>query len=164
MRRNNTAFSENAKPGYWFDFKIVVKGPRIVSERFFCFRLPFGHSRPMKTVKNESQIFMFSVPLFGEAHLGASRKSQAIYRETLRPAGHFAIRIYSLNCVAFSFLIEDRTDMLCLSVSAPFGERRKSHLKTVNAHLHVSLKEKRNALTAAIRPSLCVKLKKSAQS
>ena len=164
MRRNNTAFSENAKPGYWFDFKIVVKGPRIVSERFFCFRLPFGHSRPMKTVKNESQIFMFSVPLFGEAHLGISTFSKAETRNAVRPAGHFAVCMRSLNCVAFSVPHRRSHDMLCMSISAPFGERRKSHLKTVNAHLHVSPSEKRNALTAAIRPSLCVKLKKSAQS
>ena len=100
----------------------------------------------------------FFVPLFGEAHLGISTFSKAETRNAVRPAGHFAICVRSLNCVAFSFPSESAHIPFRGCISAPFGERRKSHLKTVNAHLHVSLLEKRNALT---RPSLCLKSKKT---
>ena len=102
----------------------------------------------MKKRKGSS---LFFVLLFGEAHLGISTFSKAENRNAVRPAGHFAICVRSLNCVAFSFLIEDRTDMLCMSISAPFGIygkaireavcnqlaelRRKAHFEfSVNAH------------------------------
>ena len=102
----------------------------------------------MKKRKGSS---LFFVLLFGEAHLGISTFSKAETRNAVRPAGHFAICVRSLNCVAFSFLIEDRTDMLCMSISAPFGIhgkaireavcnqlaelRRKAHFEfSVNAH------------------------------
>jgi hypothetical protein len=39
------------------------------------------------------------VPLFEEAHLGASRKSQAIYQETLRHTRYFVVLIRLLNFV-----------------------------------------------------------------
>lgn len=97
------------------------------------------------------RISLFFVPLFGEAHLGISTFSKAETRNAVRPAGHFAVCMRSLNCVAFSVPHRRSHDMLCMSISAPFwihGKaireavcnqlaelRRKAHFEfSVNAH------------------------------
>ena len=98
----------------------------------------------MKTVKNESQIFMFSVPLFGEPHLGISTFSKAETRNTSTPYGLFC-RLHTLTELRCFFIPSERTHPLGVYKCALRGKDVKSHLKTVNAHLHVSPSEKRNA-------------------
>ena len=97
------------------------------------------------------RISLLFVLLFGEAHLGISTFSKAETRNAVRPAGHFAVCMRSLNCVAFSVPHRRSHDMLCMSISAPFwihGKaireavcnqlaelRRKAHFEfSVNAH------------------------------